>query len=182
MTCVVAITDGHRLVFAADSAATNLQTGEIYNLENEKIFFCGPWLVGHTTSYRLGQVLRHQVDWPIPPPELADLEGFITTQVMDVVRKALGKAGARRRKQNAEFGGAFLLGLRGRIFAVADDFSVVRLKAPFAAIGHGRFLAYGALHALQDRTTDLEEICRIALEAAEGYDPTVRRPFNYLTA
>ena len=77
MTLVVAISDGQRLVFAADSAASNLKTGEIYNLDNEKIFSCGPWLIGHTTSYRLGQILRYRVPWPTPPADLADLEGLI---------------------------------------------------------------------------------------------------------
>lgn len=180
MTCVIAISDGRSLVFAADSAASNLKTGEIYNLDNEKIFCCGPWLVGHTTSYRLGQVLRHRVLWPSPPAEVEDLEGFIVGEVVDAVRKGLRAAGASKRLQSAENGGTFLLGYGGKIFGIADDYSVVRLPNHFAAIGHGRFLAYGALHALKESGLPLEERCRIALEAAATYDTTVRGPFTYL--
>ena len=182
MTLVVAISDGQRLVFAADSAASNLKTGEIYNLDNEKIFSCGPWLIGHTTSYRLGQILRYRVPWPTPPADLADLEGFIVSEVVEPVRKALRGAGASKRVQGAENGGSFLVGFAGRIFAIADDYSVVHFPHPFAAIGHGRFVAYGALHALQTANLSLEEKCQAALEAAETYDNTVRRPFVYLTS
>ena len=182
MTCVIAITDGQELVFAADCASSNLKTGEIYNMANEKIFACGPWLIGHTTSYRLGQVLRHRVIWPIPPLDLELLEAFVVGEVVDAVRKAMREAGAARRHQSAENGGTFLLGYGGRIFVIADDYSVVRLPNNFAAIGHGRFLAHGALFALKESPLPLEERCRIALEAAAAYDNTVRGPFSFLRA
>ena len=182
MTLVIAISDGQRLVFAADSAASNLKTGEIYNLDNEKIFACGPWLIGHTTSYRLGQVLRYQVSWPTPPADLNHLESFIVREVVEPVRKAMRGAGASKRIQGADNGGSFLVGYAGQIFAIADDYSVVHFPHPFAAIGHGRHVAYGALHALQESPISLEEKCRAALEASEAFDNTVRRPFVYLVS
>lgn len=182
MTCVVAVTDGERLVFGADSAATNLKTGEIYDFANEKIFRCGPWLVGHTGSFRLGQILRWQVAWPTPPDDPAALDAFITVDVVNAIRKAMRAAGVAAGRRKPEPRETILLGLRGRIFAISRDYSVAFPQHPFAAIGHGRFLAYGALQALRFSQLGIEDRCRAALEAAQLFDPTVREPFRFLTA
>lgn len=181
MTVVVAITDGERLVFGADSAATNLETGEIYTLANEKIFRIGPWLVGHTASYHLGQVLRFRVAWPTELPAKEKLDEFIAVQVVDAVRIAFEAAGIAIPSQ-ATAGTTFLVGVMNRIFAISHDLSVAYLYHPFAAIGHGRFVAYGALYTQRRSKAPLELRCRRALEAAAQFDSTVRGPYTFLSS
>lgn len=94
----------------------------------------------------------------------------------------VGRCGRQQADPSCGERGSFLVGYAGRIFAIADDYSVVHFPHPFAAIGHGRHVAYGALHALQTSSLSLEEKCQAALEAAETYDNTVRRPFAFLTS
>lgn len=176
MTVVVAMTDGERLVFGADSAATNLTTGEIYTLNNEKIFRCGAWLIGHTLSYHLGQVLRWRVSWPEPPACRDDLDAFVAVHVVDALLEGMRSAGVRR-SPAGEPRDTILFATAGRLFAISDDDSIAYPHHPFAAIGHGRHLAYGAMQILQDLEMPLEDKCRAALEAAERFDATVRGPF-----
>ena len=176
MTVVVAMTDGERLVFGADSAATNLTTGEIYTLNNQKVFRCGAWLIGHTLSYHLGQVLRWRVAWPEPPASRDDLDAFVAVQVVDALQEGMRSAGVRNLPDN-EPRDTILFGTAGRLFALSDDDSVAYLHHPFAAIGHGRHIAYGAMQILQGLDLPLEAKCRAALDAAEKFDATVRSPF-----
>lgn len=181
MTCVIAVTDGENLVFGADSAGTNLETGEIYTFANEKIFMCDDWLIGHTYSYRLGQILRYRVKWPKPPRALEDLNAFVTIDVVAAI-----KTGFREADDEAPDDGKnrpiVLVGTAGKIFAIDNTNSVMYPRLPFMAIGHGRMVASGALYALHQigQTENLETWCRKGLEAAAQYDPTVCSPFTFL--
>lgn len=181
MTCVIAVTDGENLVFGADSAGTNLETGEIYTFANEKIFRCDDWLIGHTYSYRLGQILHHRVKWPKPPGDLEELNAFVTIDVVGAIKTAFREAGDEA-PDDGKNRPIVLVGFAGRIYAIDNDNSVMYPRLPFMAIGHGRMVASGALYALHQigQKDDLETWCRKALEAAAQYDPTVRPPFTYL--
>ena len=79
-------------------------------------------------------------------------------------------------------GTTFLVGVMNRIFAISHDLSVAYLYHPFAAIGHGRFVAYGALYTQRRSKAPLELRCRRALEAAAQFDSTVRGPYTFLSS
>lgn len=180
MTAIAAATDGRRVVMGGDSAGitgTGLDS-EIYSFENAKVFRVGLWVIGFTTSFRLGQVLRYHVAWPEPPADPEALERFLVTDVVPEVRRALDVAGALRTENGQTTGGYFLLACGGQLFGILDDFCVVHPRLPYAAIGAGRQAAYGVLHALaaQPEIT-LEERVRRALEAAQTHNPWVREPF-----
>ena len=58
-------------------------------------------------------------------------------------------------------------GLAGRIWVIGRDLSVRRLTTPYAAIGDGRLVAYGALAALtRDATLTASERAELAIGLA----------------
>ncbi|MCP4661143.1 MAG: hypothetical protein GY856_37550 [bacterium] len=179
MTGIVAVSDHQQVLIGGDSAAITPDHKEVYSVpETTKVFPAGSFAVGITTSFRIGQVLRYGVDWPEPPADDRDLERFIVDKLVEAVRRALKVGGCGRTREGMEIGGQFVIGVRSEIFVIAEDFAVTRV--PFAAIGAGRLVAYGALHALAGYDLPIEARVKAALEAAHAYTPSVRPPFGYV--
>ncbi|MEM8961752.1 MAG: hypothetical protein AAGD38_09750 [Acidobacteriota bacterium] len=186
MTCIVGVIDGASVVLGADSAGTMGHRLQIRT--DKKVFRQGPYQVGFTTSFRMGQILRYHTELPHPPENEAELEPFMVKEVVTAVRHTFAEQGfakiGRFTDQNVteegqELGGAFLVGVSGQLFEIQSDFQVARLETPYAAIGHGAPIALGALHALTSSAhLTPHERARRALEAAETYSSSVRRPFH----
>lgn len=179
MTCIVAVKEGNNLYFGADSKAGSPTTGEGYTVSTPKVFRVGEYLVGYTISFRAGQVIHHDVDWPAPPADLPpdQLESFMVREVVPRLRNALRDGGAVKISEGVEQGAHFLIGLRGQLFSVGLDFSAVSMPADYVAIGSGRHNAYGALHAVADLQMAPEDRIRRALAAAASYTMNVGGPF-----
>ena len=160
MTCIVALTDGQNIIMGGDSAGT---TGQELRLRADpKVFLLGPYAIGFTTSFRMGQILHHHVDLPTPPTGQPDQLGrFMVTTVVPALRQAFAKHGFAKTAQavsmrephftehGQEIGGMFLIGVAGRIFEIHADYQVAQPVTPFSAVGTGSPIALGALHALQ---------------------------------
>jgi ATP-dependent protease HslVU (ClpYQ) peptidase subunit len=179
MTCIVGVKDGEQLWIGGDSAAS-CPANEVYNFAGPKVFAAGEYLVGYTISFRAGQVLQHEVDWPSPPADF-DLERLMVRDVVPKLRHALREAGALKVTEGVEETAQFMIGLRGELVTVGGDFSIGYLREPYLAIGSGRHNAYGALHALADSNLSGEQRVRRALEAAVNFTGNVRPPFVILS-
>lgn len=182
MTCIVGVKSGGRIWMGADSAASHPPTNEIYTFTGPKVFAVGEYLVGYTISYRAGQVLRHDVNWPEPPAPDVDLERFLVREIVPELRRALRDAGALKVSEGIEQGAQFMIGLHGELATIGLDFSVGSLQEPYLAIGSGRHNAYGALHALAGTDSSGEAKVRRALEAAATFTSNVRAPFLVLSS
>jgi hypothetical protein len=180
MTCIVGITDGKRIVVGSDSAGSSPDNPEIHIADVAKVFATGEYLVGYCGSYRAGQLARWEMEWPEPPEPGANLERFFTRVVIKALRHALRDAEPGF-TQELPRTAQFLIGLRGHLFTIGNDFSAVKRKDPWLAIGSGRNAAYGALHVLAGLEFDLEEKVRRALAAAQGITANVREPFQLLS-
>lgn len=60
MTCIVGITDGHTVTIGGDSAGSD--GWHVAVRSDSKVFQVGPYLMGFTTSYRMG----HSCGTPLP--------------------------------------------------------------------------------------------------------------------
>jgi ATP-dependent protease HslVU (ClpYQ) peptidase subunit len=98
---------------------------------------------------------------------------------VEATRECLKTGGAATREKEAEQGGTFLVGVRGRLFIVESDYQVVEPVAPFAAIGSGAPYALGSL-----ATSRGAPAARVkqALTVAERFCAAVRAPFPVLVA
>lgn len=187
MTCIVGLVDNGKVYIGGDSAGVD----ERWNLTiraDKKVFsrkfptfdHYEEMLLGFTTSFRMGQLLQYQLE--IPPtggwsfPE--QLFEYMATVFVDTVRKCLKEGGFAEKDKEAEKGGAFLVGFRGRLFCVENDYQVAEALDGYYAIGYGAAPALGVLYA----TPTLPPRTRIemALGAAEHFNIGVRAPFTIL--
>lgn len=184
MTCIVGLEHEGGVTIGGDSAAV----GGGYSLtvrSDEKVFRRGPFLMGFTTSFRMGQLLRYSLDVEVPDgledPE--DQIAFMSTAFIDAVRECLSDGGWKKVDDERESGGTFLVAFKKRLYRVDSDFQVGRPLEGYEAVGCGHNLAKGALCALAETHRHLGWTgkVRIALEAAERWSAAVRGPFTILT-
>jgi hypothetical protein len=177
MTCIVAIEQGGNVWMGGDSAG--VAGYALQQRADTKVFDNRGFLFGFTSSFRMGQLLRYRFDPPYPR-DGDDLLRFMSTDFVDAARLALKHYGWLKVKDGVEEGGTFLVGFRGQIFRVEDDFQVGRSNYPFQACGCGEDIALGVLHALQSEASPPEMKLTRALEAAEAFSAGVRAPFHVI--
>ncbi|GAB3966777.1 hypothetical protein GCM10029978_032690 [Actinoallomurus acanthiterrae] len=176
MTAIVGITDGNTVVIAGDSAGV---AGNLTQLRlDAKVFINGPYAIGYTTSFRMGQILRYTVKTPVPPEREEDLHAFMCTNFINGVREGLKDGGWASKNNDQEEGGSFLVGVRGRLFEIGHDYQVGELVDGYTAVGCGEEIALGALHATGNVGLSLESRAITALEAAAHFSTGVRPPFT----
>lgn len=186
MTCIVAVREGGDVWMGGDSAGvagyslTVRADAKVFRRERRG----DPWLFGFTTSFRMGQLIRHRLDLPEGPDPDDDgddaVDRFLCTTFVDSLRTCLKDGGWLGRDDGRDDGGTFLVGYRGRVFNVADDFQVGEAVLPYDAVGCGDEYALGALHATVHAGLAPEARVRGALAAAEHLSAGVARPFRVL--
>lgn len=176
MTCIVGLSDRGRVYMGGDSAGVD--RWDLTVRADPKVFQVGRVLMGFTTSFRMGQLLRYKLAVPQQEPECDD-HRWLSTAFVDAVRQCLKDGGYATKDKEVEAGGTFLVGYRGRVYVVDYDYQVGQPMTGFAAVGCGAPVALGALYA----TESLEPASRVqkALEAAEQFSAGVRGPFVFAT-
>ncbi len=178
MTCIVAIIEQkennrHRVTMAGDSAGENGWLS-VHRLD-PKVFQNGEFLIGFTSSFRMGQLLRYA----FKPPEIkGDLVEYMVVDFVNAVRQSFKDGGYASKKDEVEAGGEFLIAIHGRLFKIQSDYNVGENTDGFDAIGGGAQIALGTLFVLKDTNYfSTEEKLTMALNAAEHFNNGVRRPF-----
>ncbi|WP_305784202.1 hypothetical protein [Symbioplanes lichenis] len=172
MTAIVGVEQGGRVFIGGDSAGVSGYSLTVR--ADEKVFRKDKYLFGFTTSFRMGQLLRYSLTLPKPA---GDLEAFMSTVFVDALRECLKTGGWARKENDREEGGTFLVGVKGRLFTVHDDYQVAQAADGFAAVGCGDELALGALYATAGTSLGPRKRVLRALGAAERFSAGVRGPF-----
>lgn len=173
MTCIAGLIDNGKVYMGADSAATN-SSFSLSVRADQKVFVKDDFIMGFTTSYRMGQLLQYNLQLS-PRPESQDIFEYMVTSFVEAVRKCLKDGGFAEKKDEKETAGTFLVGYQGRLFCVEGGYQVEETLLPYNAIGSGIDIALGALFA--NGHLEPEERILQALEAAEQFNAGVRRPF-----
>ena len=139
-----------------------------------KVFINGPFVMGFTTSFRMGQLLRYAFE---PPEHSSDVEDhrFMATTFVDAVRECLKAGGYAKKENEVELAGDFLVGYRGHLYEVDTDYQVGESVDGYMAIGTGSATSVGALYATKGRAPRVR--VRLALEAAARHNGAVCAPF-----
>lgn len=175
MTAIVGLVHDDRVLIGGDSAGVGGWT--VTHRRDCKVFVTGPYVLGFTTSYRMGQILRWRWEPPKPKPT-ENLDRFMCTTWIDSVREALKDGGWAKKDSEQEKGGEFLVGIRGHLFSVDDDYQVGEQADGYDAVGSGATLSLGAFAATANLDMDAEKRALVALEAAERHNIGVRGPFH----
>ena len=172
MTCIVGVAHAGRVWIGGDSAGVSGWSLAIR--ADEKVFANGPFVMGFTSSFRMGQLLRYSFVPPEKDPQ-SDIDRYMSTSFVDAVRRCLKDGGFALKKEEREEGGTFIVGIAGSLFLVEDDYQVGRQTCGYVAAGCGGDVALGSLYAT--KSLDPEHRVMLALESAEAHSAGVRGPF-----
>lgn len=175
MTCIVGIAHDGKVLLGADSAGVSGLDRHIRR--DRKVFRNGELVLGFTSSFRMGQLLQ----FDLSPPSINEGQepyDYAVRSLIPAIRKTLKDGGYARVDNGRESGGTFLVGFRGRLFTIYDDFQVGENDGGIAAVGCGEAYALGAMHAL----ADVEPLPRLtaALNAATHFSAGVAPPFHFI--
>ena len=93
MTCIVGIEHGGKVYIGGDSAGSDGH--HLVIMAEPKVFKRGRFLIGYTTSFRMGQLLQHTLK---PPAFTAEwqkrgVHAFMTVRLVDAIRKCFTDGG-----------------------------------------------------------------------------------------
>ncbi len=172
MTCIVGLGHEGKVCMGADCAGGS--DWETRSVTTPKVFMRGPFLIGYTTSFRMGQVLQCKLEAREQLEGETDYE-FMVAGFGEAVRNTLKSIGFSRVENNQESGGQFLVGYRGELYEMESDFAILQFVDRFSAVGVGAPYALGAMAAL-DGLAPRERVMR-SLEIAALFCNGVSGPF-----
>ena len=181
MTCVVGLAEGGKAYIGADSAAAD--GWEVRATGLRKVFrrlpsrASHPFVIGYTTSFRMGQILQHHL--MVEPQKGEPDETYMVCTFVEAVRSCLKDHGFAKVENNVEEGGQFLVGYKGVIYEIASDFQVNHFADGLAVIGCGAAYALGALKALSGLQP--ERRVALSLEIAAYFSGGVIGPFHVVS-
>lgn len=147
---------------------------------NPKIFRLGDMLIGTERSQRVSDIIQYQMndtmgdDWPDPADYL--VQWFIPK-----LREALKIGGAMVFKEGTEeMDAVVMIGYKGRLFFIGEDFTLSQIGSDYEAIGAGARYAMGYLYAMQKALFLPEELIENALKCAAHFSAAVSAPFTIL--
>ena len=176
MTCIVGLVHEGVVYTGGDSAGVGGMSLTVR--ADEKVFQNGEFLMGFTTSFRMGQLLRYSLKPPRRHPD-DDINQYMVVDFINAVRECLKSGGWASKKEDMEQGGTFLVGYSGHLFTIYSDYQVGQREDSFAAVGCGEDTALGALFATQGQGDPRDRVLT-ALRAAERFNAGVRGPFHIL--
>ena len=184
LTCIVGIQGENRVLIGGDSLGV---AGDLKQERRDPKLFAGNHdiIYGYTTSFRMGQLLRYLFD-----PGLVDdenLDTWMVTTFSNKLRQCFKEHGFATVKDGAESGGTFIVGIRGKLYQVEEDYQIADPLQSYTAVGSGRVAAFGSLYTtakLLDQFSNLTDLERaaLALEAAISCVTSVGGPLKFIEA
>ena len=146
MTCIVGLKNGDEVLIGGDSAAATSQF--IMQVGHPKVFRNEGFVMGYTTSFRMGQVLEHVFQPPsVDATEYKSMMQYMVKAfVPELIRTFRDTGFGQQDKGGAETGGDFIVGYEDNLFEVNSDYQVQDASSGYAATGSGYLPAYGSLY------------------------------------
>lgn len=175
MTCIVGLVEKGKVYLGGDSCGTSRTNYTIR--KNSKVFKNGQMLIGYAGSFRMGQILQYNFKPPKQSKGTDDLK-FLCTTFVDALVKSFTSHGYIKNPGTRPEGGVFIIGYKGNIYKIWQDFQVEQIYGNFMATGCGESYALGALRVLVELKLSPEKKIEKALQITESFDSAVKGPFN----
>lgn len=176
MTYIIGYRDQDGCIYmGGDSAASG--DDDIDIRKDSKVFKNGPMIFGFAGSFRMGQILRYSLKVPVKKNKTPARE-YLCTTFIKAVRKCFKE---NRYNPDPKEEWEFLIGYKGHLYQIYDDFHVSEVNKPYDACGSGRTYALGAMHILHKQNLKPKTKIKRALQTAEAYVMTVKGPFRFVT-
>jgi len=170
MTLIVAVKDKNGHVYVGGDSVGSLDNFRIVR-SDPKVFMKGPYVIGYTHSFRMGQIIRFSATLPAPSGD-PDKHMF---KLAKIFSDTFSKEHFATEYYNVRTGGRFIIGWKGHLYIIEPDFQFGRSPYGYLAAGSAFEVAYGALHTTQD-LKPLERI-NMALSAGTEFNNGVGPPF-----
>jgi ATP-dependent protease HslVU (ClpYQ) peptidase subunit len=179
MTCIVAVERDGKVYMGGDSMASS--GWDMSQIAFRKIFKTSnlfqDFIIGYSTSFRMGQLLEHELVLPKREDE-SDMR-YMVSKFIPAVRDLLKNNGFTKIENNVEEGGSFLVGYKGKVYRIENDFQVMRHANGLYAIGCGYAYALGSLAT--NKSPHAEEMIMCALRVAGEFSNGVCEPYYVLS-
>jgi len=150
MTCIVGLKHKKKVYIGGDSCTT--AGYETRATSQKKVFRIGnndnAMLIGNSGSLRTQQILKYNVT---PPKITQSVEKYLVREFVPLLRKTLKEHGWIKKENETEEisgQGGFIIGLKGQIFCIYQDFQVHAVEDNIHSIGSGGEYALGAMLAM----------------------------------
>ena len=178
MTCIVATVFGGEVFMAGDLMGSNGFVKKVY--PDPKVFKNGDFVVGYTSSFRMGQLLQY--NWKQPPriEGLTDRQ-YLQVDVIESMRGVFNAYGYGSNEGLEDIGGNFLIGYKGSLYEMQPNFSILKHE-DFAAIGSGQDYANSVLSVLEvtiKSPEDVVECLGTAIKTAARFTTSVSEEFTW---
>jgi hypothetical protein len=182
MTCIVGLAHGGDVYIGSDSLGSGNGVKQVYCtpkllvldvFEKKELSLTKISMgIGYTTSYRMGDILRYNFT---PPPIESDEDEneYLVKDFIPELIKCFDEHSFAKTKEGNKSGGNFLVGLRGRLFHVQEDFSVLEPSCDYTAVGSGQEFAMGAMFAYANSASKPETCVIGSIRAAIKFSTTV---------
>src|SRR4051812_40219218 len=107
MTCIVGLAHEGKVFIGGDSAG--VARYDLMVRADRKVFRNGDFIMGFTTSFRMGQLLAVKFKPPRYHPD-EDVWHFMVDSFVEDARGCLASGGFAKKDNNVESGGTFLVG------------------------------------------------------------------------
>jgi len=175
MTCIIGLEHDSKIYLGADSASS--EGGRVRENRLPKVFERDAFLIGYTTSFRMGQILWQYLDVRAQGENETD-NAYIICGFVEAARECFKEHGYATVENGHEEGGQFLVGHKGKLYQIGSGYGVTRVADGFNAVGCGSSYALAAMKAL-NLVSPITRIRR-SLEIAAHFSAGVKRPFLVL--
>lgn len=189
MTCIVGIKAGEKITIGGDSFG-----GSQYHhqkVSDPKVFMSevdcageeSEYLVmGGCGSFRMLQLLKYALQIPKFDPDMS-INEWMVEAFAESCRTLFKDRGLTQlyHEQEEQFAGVFLIGFRGSLFTLQEDFAVIGWTNEEHATGAGEEYALGSLASTRGRIKSPKTRIKIALDASAEFSPMVVPPYAFVT-
>ena len=182
MTCIVGYADkiNKKIIMGGDSAGVSGY--DVILRQDPKVFIKdNKFIIGFTTSFRMGQIL-HFMPLDIEEQDENDDDlSFMVKKFVPAIRTLFKDHwGDMKNSDGSLTGGCFLVGYKNSLYEIESDFQVGLSHSEYGSVGCGSRYALGALKSMETLPYSARERVQRSLEIAEHFSGGVRGPFIIL--
>lgn len=180
MTCILAKIHDGKVHMIGDKMGSNGFNHQVYG-KISKVFKNGDFVIGYTTSFRMGQLLQYY--WTPPTKSADDTDDvYIFNRVATSIMKCFKDNDFGHKDGLKWEGGNFILGWNGRLFEVQGEMSLLEYEE-FTSVGCGEYHAVAAMETLKQTKQfekNPEKFLATALSVAANCVVGVSHEYDYV--
>lgn len=185
MTCIVGMEIDGRVYIGGDSCAADVSQYTYQEIINPKVFKRNDMIFGYTHTFRFGQLIEYFLKIPKHDKCDTDME-YLITKLIPAIRECLNDNGAGNKKDEIESGGCCLVGYKGILYTLQNDYSILRSASGFAAVGCGDLPALAAMtmvmtHIGMNGLGTAPQVLNAVLETTASVISYVKPPFKIMS-